>query len=80
MFTIPLSIHIFVMALWSGARLKSQINLEKSWSFRKELYVYVTSLAIQVFSPIVMLFCKLVGVLMHDIDHDFVPLKLKNIG
>ena len=30
--------------------------------------------------PIDMLICKSVGVLMHDIDHDFVPLKLMNLG
>ena len=45
MFTIPLSIHIFVMALQFGAKLQSQIlkNLDPS---EKELYAYVTSLAI----------------------------------
>ena len=30
--------------------------------------------------PIDMLICKSVGVLMHDIDHDFELLKLMNLG
>ena len=74
MFTISLSIQIFVMALWFGPKLQSQIlkNLDPSEKSSTLMFLLLQFWACNAiisaikYSSIDMLICKSVGVLMHD--------------